>query len=71
MLFGDLEFAGFKNLSVMVPQLIDINTAAIFIEIDRSLCSNIFLFEYHLSKKIKDLHVESFIGTFLEIERDK
>ena len=71
MLFGNLEFAGIKNFSVMVSQLININTPAIFVEIDRCFCSNVFLFKYHLSKKIKDLHVVAFIGTFLKIECDK
>ena len=71
MLLGDLEFAGIKNFSVMVSQLININAPAILVEIDRGFCSNIFLFEYHLSKKIKDLHVVALIGIFLKIESDK
>lgn len=71
MLFGNLEFAGIKNFSVMVSQLININTPAIFVEIDRGFCRNIFLFEYHLSEKIKDLHVVTLIGIFLKIESDK
>jgi len=48
-LLGDLEFAGVKNLPVVVSQLIDINTATILCKIDRGLCSNVLLFEYHLS----------------------
>ena len=71
MLFGDLEFAGIKNFSIMVSQLININAPAILVEIDGSFCSNVFLFEYHLSNKIKDLHVVALIGIFLKIECDK
>ena len=71
MLLGDLEFARIKNFSVMVSQLIDINATAILAEIDRGFGSNIFLFEYHLSEKIKDLHVVALIGIFLKIESDK
>ena len=71
MLLGDLEFARIKNFSVMVSQLININATAILAEIDRGFGSNIFLFEYHLSEKIKDLHVVALIGIFLKIESDK
>ena len=71
MSLGDLEFAGIKNFSVMVSQLININAPAILVEIDSGFCSNIFLFEYHLSKKIKDLHIVALIGIFLKIESDK
>ena len=52
----------------MISQLVDINTPAIFVEIDRCFCSDIFLFEYHLPEKIKNLHVVTFIGSFLKIE---
>ena len=55
----------------MVPQLIDINAAAVFIKIDRRFGRNIFLFEYHLSKKIKDLHVVTLVRILLEIKGDK
>ena len=71
MLFGNLEFAGIKNFSVMISQLININTAAIFTEIDGRFCGNVLLLENHLSKKIKDLHVITFIGSSLKIECDK
>lgn len=71
MLLRDLEFAGIKNFAVMVPQLVDINSAAIFVEIDRSFCRNIFLFEHHLPKEVKDLHVVTLIRIFLKVERDK
>jgi len=62
------EIIGQYNLG---SQLININAPAILVEIDRGFCSNIFLFEYHLSKKIKDLHVVALIGIFLKIESDK
>jgi len=71
LLLGDLEFAGIKNFSVMIPQLIDINTPAILVEIDRGFCGNVFLLENHFSKKIKDLHVVTLVGILLKIESDK
>ena len=55
----------------MVSQLVDINTAAILVQIDRCFCRNVLLLENHLSKKIEDLHVVTFIGSFLKIECDK
>jgi len=61
LLFRDLELAGIKNFSVVVSQLIDVNAAAVLIKIDRRFGSNIFLFEYHLAKKVKDLHVVTFV----------
>ena len=61
LLFRDLELAGIKNFSVVVSQLIDVNATAVLIEIDRRFASNIFLFEYHFSKKVKDLHVVTLV----------
>lgn len=71
MLFGDLELSGIKNFSVMVSQLIDIYSAAIFVEVYRRFCRDVLLFINHLSEKIKDLHVITLVRTSLKIESDK
>ena len=70
-LLGNLELAGIKNFSVMISQLINVNSPAIVCEIDRCFRGNVFLFKNHLSEKIKDLHIVSFVGSCLKIKSDE
>jgi len=54
----------------MVSQLVDINTAAILVQIDRCFCRNVLLLENHLSKKIEDRNCEPFLVAFFEVKSD-
>jgi len=70
VLFGNLEFAGFDNLSFLVSQLVDIDALVVCRKINRGLGSHIFSFIYLLAKEIEDLNRIPFIISFLEIECD-
>ena len=70
VLFGNLEFAGFDNLSFLVSQLIDIDTLVVCRKVNRGFGSHVFSFIYLLAKEVEDLNRISFIISFLEIECD-
>jgi hypothetical protein len=70
-LLGNLELSGFNNFSVTFPQLIDVDAAVVFIQVDGSSRRNIFLFVNHLAKEIIHLDVVTLLITFLQIKSDK
>jgi hypothetical protein len=68
VLFGNLEFAGFDNLSFLVSQLVDIDALVVGRKVNRGFWSHVFSFIYLLAQEIEDLNRISFIISFLEIE---
>ena len=69
-LLGNLELAGFKDLSGAVFHLVDVYAAIVIVEWDCNLRGNSPGFEYFFSNKIINLEGEEFVVSFLKFEID-